>query len=162
MMKHILVFVCVSMLALPVFTNPAFAKCYTAKEVEAEQGVRILSELMVIGLNCQHLTPKGQENLYNQYKRFALKHEGLFSGYEDTLIRFYGSEGAGNPEARLHQMRTDVANKISKDAAVMRPDVFCKAYASRIAKAAKMSEPKIRQWAQTVFAGHPVSHASCR
>ena len=78
------------------------------------------------------------------------------------MIRFYGSEGTGNPEARLHQMRTDVANKISKDAAVMRPDVFCKAYASRIAKAAQMSEPKIRQWAQTVFAGHPVSHASCR
>ena len=55
-MKHVLVFLCVMMLCAP-----AFAKCYTSKEVEAEQGVRILSELMVIGLNCQHLTPKGQE-----------------------------------------------------------------------------------------------------
>lgn len=142
-------------------SSPAFGKCYSSREVEAEQGVRILSELMVIGLNCQHLTPKGQENLYNQYKKFSLKHESLFSGYEDTLLNFYRAEGDSNPEAKLHQMRTDVANKISKDAAVMRPDAFCAAYAPRISKAGKMPEPKIRQWASTVFPGHPVSRAVC-
>ena len=142
---------------------PAYAaKCYSPKEVEAEQGVRILSELMVISLNCQHLTPKGQENLYTQYKKFAHKHEGLFSGYENTLVNFYSKEGAENPDTKLHQVRTDVANKISKDAAVMRPDAFCKAYAPRIAKASVMPETKIRKWAQTVFPGHPVSRQSCR
>ncbi len=150
-------------MCLIVVSFPAFAaKCYNQKEVEAEQGVRILSELMVIGLNCQHLTPRGQENLYNQYKKFALKHEALFSGYENTLLRFYRSEGTPNPESHLHQVRTDVANKISKDAAVMRPDAFCKAYAPRIAKANQMPEPKIRRWAQTIFPGHPLSRNSCR
>ena len=156
-MKNILLFLCVA-----AISSSAFAKCYTPHEVEAEQGVRILSELMVIGLNCQHLTPRGQENLYTQYKKFALKHEGLFSGYEDTLLKFYGSEGQGNPEGYLHQVRTDVANKISKDAAVMRPDAFCATYAPRIAKAGQMSEGKIRRWAQTVFPGHPVSHKVCQ
>lgn len=156
-LKNIVLF-----LSVILFSYPSFAKCYTAKEVEAEQGVRILSELMVIGLNCQHLTPKGQENLYTQYKKFALKHESLFAGYEDTLLSFYGKEGQGNPERYLHQVRTEVANKISKDAAVMRPDAFCAAYAPRIARAGKMSQDKIRKWAQTVFPGHPVSHVSCQ
>ncbi len=156
MLRNILLCLCVI-----TVSSSAFAKCYTAREVEAEQGVRILSELMVIGLNCQHLTPKGQENLYTQYKKFALKHEALFSGYEDTLLQFYGSEGKSNPDSYLHQVRTDVANKISKDAAVMRPDAFCAAYAPRIAKAGQMGEDKIRRWAQTVFPGHPVSHEIC-
>lgn len=165
-MKNISLFLCVVAAALSVssvVSFPAFAKskCYTPNEVEAEQGVRILSELMVIGLNCQHLTPKGQENLYTQYKRFALKHESLFSGYENTLLKFYHSEGSPNPEGHLHQVRTDVANKISKDAAVMRPDAFCATYAPRIAKANQMGEDKIRRWAQTVFPGHPVSRAAC-
>lgn len=156
-MKNFILF-----LSVVIVSSPSFAKCYSPKEVEAEQGVRILSELMVIGLNCQHLTPRGQENLYTQYKKFSLKHEGLFSGYENTLLNFYRTEGVANPDAKLHEMRTDVANKISKDAAVMRPDAFCAAYAPRISKARQMSETKIRRWAATVFPGHPVSHTSCR
>lgn len=159
-MKNIAVILCVALISVAL-CGEAMAKCYTSREVEAEQGVRILSELMVISLNCQHLTPKGQENLYTQYKRFALRHEALFSGYEDTLLRFYAAEGQANPDQYLHQVRTDVANKISKDAATMRPDAFCAVYAPRIAKAGKMEEAKIRRWAQTVFPGHPVSHTSC-
>lgn len=161
-MKKISVFICVLTLSFSVSFSAFAAKCYTPSEVEAEQGVRILSELMVISLNCQHKTPKGQENLYSQYKKFALKHEALFSGYENTLLRFYDKEGQSNPDSYLHQVRTDVANKISKDAAIMRPDAFCAAYAPRIAKAAQMPEPKIRKWAQTVFPGHPVSRKSCK
>jgi len=151
---------CIFVLSFP---NSASAnQCYSTSEVEAEQGVRILSELMVIGLNCQHLTPKGQENLYNQYKKFALKHQRLFAGYENTLLKFYKSEGVSNPESHLHRVRTDVANRISKDAAVMRPDAFCKAYAPRISKARQMPEAKIRRWAQTVFPGFPLSRSSCQ
>lgn len=160
-MKKFLTILCVSALFSCVSASAFAAKCYSPKEVEAEQGVRILSELMVISLNCQHLTPKGQENLYTQYKRFALKHEALFSGYENTLLKFYDKEGEKDPDAHLHEVRTDVANKISKDAAVMRPDSFCKVYAPRIAKANAMPEPKIRKWAQTVFPGHPVSVKAC-
>lgn len=148
---------------LLVISAQSFAanKCYSANEVEAEQGVRIISELMVIGLNCQHLTPRGQENLYNQYQKFAKSHSHLFSGYENTLLSFYRKEGQSNPERHLHQVRTDVANKISKDVAVMRPDSFCAVYAPRITKASAMTEAKIRKWAQTVFPGHPVSRPTC-
>ena len=33
-------------------SQSVFASCYSSKEAEAEQGIRIHSELMVIGLNC--------------------------------------------------------------------------------------------------------------
>ena len=142
-------------------SSPAFSKCYSMKEAEEEQGIRIHSELMVISLNCQHLTPKGEKNLYTQYKEFTAKNSHLFSGYENTLLSFYRSEGINNPERHLHEVRTDFANKISKDSAVMRPDAFCAAYSPRILKAGQMNTAKIRKWASTIFPSHPVSHAIC-
>jgi hypothetical protein len=131
------------------------------KEAEAEQGIRIHSELMVIALNCQHLGSKKEENLYVQYKKFTKKHEDIFAGYERTLIKFYDHEGKKNPERELHELRTTFANKISKDAAVMRPDGFCKVYAPRIAKAGKMDDNELHVWASTIFPSHPVSRSLC-
>lgn len=155
-MKKIIVF-----LLVMAISTPSFAKCFTMQEAEAEQGIRIHSELMVIGLNCQHLWPKNQKNLYSQYQDFTKANAHLFSEYEKTLLRTYRSEGIDNPEKHLHQVRTDFANKISKDAATMRPDAFCAAYAPRIPKAGKMDTAKLRKWAATIFPNHPVSHPIC-
>ena len=148
-------------LSISVFSSSALANCYSMKEAEAEQGIRIHSELMVIGLNCQHLWPKTQKNLYLQYKEFTNAHGSVFSGYEKTLIAFFFLFGRDDPEMSLHQLRTDFANKISKDAAVMRPDAFCQTYAPRIPKASKMNDKGLRKWAATIFPGHPVSHPIC-
>lgn len=148
-------------LCFSLISTDAMAKCYSMKEAEAEQGIRIHSELMVIGLNCQHLWPKNKPNLYKQYQDFTVKHAHLFSEYEKTLLSFYASEGAKSPEMKLHQLRTDFANDISKDAAVMRPDAFCTMYAPRVPKASAMNNDKLRKWASTIFPGHPVSHPIC-
>jgi hypothetical protein len=157
MMKHIIVI----LLGVMLSSSSAFAKCYSPKQAEAEQGIRIHSELMVIALNCQHLWPKDQKNLYVQYKEFTKENESIFAGYEKTLIKFYKSEGLSSPEKHLHEVRTAFANKISKDAAVMRPDGFCKAYAPRVPKAAKMNKDALHKWASKVFPSHPVSHPVC-
>lgn len=148
-------------LLILVIPGQASAKCFTMKEAEAEQGLRIHSELMVIALNCQHLGKKNEKNLYVQYKEFTKKHEAVFAAYERALIKFYKSEGRDNPERELHELRTTFANKISKDAAIMRPDGFCKLYMPRIAKAGKMTDEKLRVWASTIFPAHPVSHPVC-
>lgn len=151
-----------TILMLCGFAAPAFAAvCYTANEAEAEQGIRIHSELMVIGLNCQHMTPKGQKNFYHQYKEFTAAHGKLFAAYETMLINYYSRAGAKNPEGSLNQLRTQFANKISGDAAKMRPDLFCSYYAPRIPKAAAMTDAQVRQWASTFFQSHPVSAPIC-
>ena len=134
--------------AMMIMTSPAWAKsCYSPVEAEAVQGLRIHSELMVIGLNCQHMTPRGWKNFYQQYKEITNNNADLFAGYEETLIHHFANEGDRNPEGRLHDLRTTLANKVSTDAAKMRPDIFCATYAPRIPKVAQMSRDQLRQWA---------------
>ncbi len=135
--------------------------CYSLNEAEAEQGIRIHSELMVIGLNCQHMTPSGQENLYSQYRNFSSRYSDLIVGYEETLINYFRKCGHPNPVASLNLMRTAFANKISNDAAKMRPDLFCKRYSPRISQVSVMNQQEIRKWASTIFPGHPVSQPIC-
>lgn len=151
---------------LLVASLPAQAQnmCYSMAEAEAEQGIRIHSELMVIGLNCQHMWPqKNGQNLFQQYRLFTSDHANLFSGYDSTLLRFFAKNGSTTEQAesQLNEIRTGVANRISNDAAKMRPDLFCKHFAPRIEKASVMSKAKIRKWAQTFFDSHPVSYPLC-
>lgn len=135
--------------------------CYTPAQAEAEQAIRIHSELMVIGLNCQNMRTRGQ-NLYAQYRDFTFRHANLFAQYEEELMRFYRQEGVRNPEAKLNTLRTALANKVSFDAAKMSPDQFCNRYATRIPQAAHMSSSDVRRWASTNYQTHPVSMPLCR
>ncbi len=151
----------VTFLAVLAISSPAFADCYTPLEAEAEQGVRIHSELMVIALNCQHLTPPGQENLYSQFRKFTAKNADLFATYEMLLVKHFKARGDADPDREMHSLRTQFANKISKDAAVMRPDAFCAAYMPRISKAATMDRAALHKWASTFFPGFGPSKPIC-
>ena len=142
--------------------SPAYAaQCFAAKEAEAEQGIRIHSELMVIGLNCQHKATANGKNLYMAYRDFTSTHSNLFAAYERVLLKHYKASGVSNPEAKLNTLRTVFANKISTDAAQMRPDMFCARYAPRIEKASGLGYDDVRKWAATIFPSHPVSKPLC-
>ena len=143
-----------------LFAGTAAAEgCYNAEQLEAEQGLRIHTELMNIALNCQHLAAVGTV-LTKQYEQFTAKNNGLIAGYETTMRNFYASEGS-NAEASLNTFRTMLANRISQDAVRLQPNVFCKAYGDRIVQANGMSQPKFRKWAQTVFPGYPITRRIC-
>lgn len=173
-MKNIIVALLLLLIAVPVSAQELHVsvplqrqddtpkrKCYTADEAEAEQGIRIHSELMVIGLNCQHMTPRGWKNFYQQYREITTRNSDLFAGYETTLINYFAQAGERNPEGRLHDMRTVMANKVSTDAARMRPDVFCATYAPRMPKAAQMSREQLRQWASSTSNNPAVTRPRC-
>ena len=74
---------------------------------------------------------------------------------------FFVGRGDSKPEASLNSLRTSFANKISNDAASMRPDVFCARYAERIEKASTMEKNDVRRWAATFYPSHPVSYPLC-
>lgn len=154
----------ITLAAFLIFVPQAFAgqDCYTSSQAEAEQGIRIHSELMVIGLNCQHMGSRKGMNLYGQYREMTARHSSLFAGYEKTLMDYFRARGDKNPEASLNLLRTTFANKISKDVASMRPDVFCSRYAPRMEKAYAMQREDLRKWASTVYPSHPVSHPVCK
>jgi hypothetical protein len=133
--------------------------CYSAADFEAEQGVRIHSELMVIGLTCLKM-PEGQE-LYGKYQDFTLKNSSLIAGYETDIINHYASEGVAEPEQKFHTLRTDLANEIARQAVSMSMLSFCQQFSPRIDAALSMDEPKLRRWAQHVWPGQPPSEPVC-
>jgi len=154
-------FLFVTLLCLSTFLpTSAFAKCYSAAEAEAEQGIRIHSELMVIGLNCQHMTPRGQQNFYSQYRAFTQRHADLFSGYENTLVNYYNKNG-GSAERKIHNLKTSFANNVSTGAASMRPDVFCSRNVQRLRDVARMSRNELQQWASSAATQRPSSQGVC-
>lgn len=163
MIKHVLLtsaFI-TSIFVLMVAT-PAFASsCYTQAEAEAEQGLRIHSELMVIGLNCMNMRFKDGTNLYRTYSKFTKENVDVFADYEKQLLAYYKKRGDQDPEATLNTLRTQLANKISLSAVKMKPDQFCNRYAGRLFKASSMDRPTLRKWASTIYPSHPVSNPIC-
>jgi len=83
-------FILLTLFAFMIAAPASASSCYRAQEVEAENGIRIHSELMVIGLNCQHMTPAGYKNFYAQYREFSARHGDLFATYEDVLTPMGG------------------------------------------------------------------------
>ena len=124
-------------------------QCYTPEEAEAEQAIKIHSELMVIALNCQHMTPKGWKNFYQQYQEITARNSSMIANYENILITYFALAGKPNPERAFHDLRTNFANKVSTDAAQMRPDIFCATFAPRLPKVDKMSAADFKAWAAT-------------
>ena len=137
------------------------ATCYTPEEAEAEQGLRIHSELMVIGLNCINMRFTDGTNLYRKYNEFTKANVDIFAGYEKELLAYYTKRGDSDPEASLNTLRTLLANNISNSAARMKPDQFCNRYAGRIFKASDMDRSSLRKWASTIYPSHPVSNPIC-
>lgn len=166
-----LLFFRILFLFLPVFfvalSSQANAEdspaCYAAKEAEAEQGIRIHSELMVIGLGCQHMVDANGKNLYLAYREFTKRHEKLFAAYERILMEYFEAQGDNKTqaEAELNRLRTEFANKIANDQARMRPDLFCNRYAPRIQKSVDFDHQQMREWAATIFPSHPASRPLC-
>lgn len=139
-MTRVLLFV----LLMVGLATPAVAQCFSQREVEAERGLRIHTELMQIGLNCMAILQKPQ--LYADYRAFTARNEDLIGGWEDILIAYFDRNG-GNGERQFHNYRTRMANQISSSAARMRPDVFCHNYVGRLNRAMGMSRGDLTQWA---------------
>lgn len=156
MMKNkIIILLSAFMIALPSWANAA--SCYNAAQLEAEQGLRIHSELMVIALNCTQIQP----GLNKQYENFTKANFGLIQGYEDTIKSVFRADGIADPEAEINGFRTQLANRIAGEAIRLQPNVFCRAYGDRIAQAINMPREKFRKWAKTVFPGYPLTRPVC-
>ena len=158
-MKNLYKIVCVTAFMLLSVNAQAASQCYSPLEFEAEQGLRIHSELMVIGLTCQKI--RGGEGLYNDYRRFTTKNQYLIKEYENTMLDHYRSMGA-DADASLHDLRTDMANDISQKAIRMNMAAFCRHYGSRIDRALNMNHDTLRRWAQQQWPTQPTSKPLCR
>tara|TARA_B100000686_G_C16739805_1_gene945878 strand:+ start:761 stop:1255 length:495 start_codon:yes stop_codon:yes gene_type:complete len=152
-------FLCVLILSIGVAQAEGVQNCYLPDEFEAEQGLKIHSELMVIGLTCQKV--RGMSNVYNKYRQFTTKNRYLITQYENTLLRHYRSNGQ-DPDKSLHFLRTSMANDISQKAIRMNMGAFCRHYGGRIDQALGMEHETLRQWAKQKWPSQPTSKPLCR
>jgi len=134
-----------SVLFLLSVSLPVSAACYSRAEVSAEQGLRIHSELMQIGLNCMEILR--QPNLYNNYRQFTKQNSHVINGWENTMTSYFARSNGGNGQRDFHDFRTRIANEVSSSAARMRPDVFCHNHVKRLNSAMVMSQQDVVQWA---------------
>ncbi|MGM0422377.1 MAG: hypothetical protein ACQEQL_04665 [Pseudomonadota bacterium] len=158
---HVRAFLSVIGLTLFFGTGPAAAAggCYSDFELEAEQGLRIHSELMVIGLTCQKAP--GGSGLYGKYRTFTRKNQYLLEEYETSLMNHYRNSGQ-NPSRALHNLRTGLANEISEKAIMMNVSTFCRHYGGRVEKALNMNHDTIRRWARKEWPSQPPTKPLCQ
>ncbi len=152
----------ISLMLILLAMQPAMAieACYSSREVEAEQGLRIHTELMVIALTCVKVPGAGVQ-LYAQYQAFTEKHSSLIKEYERTILSYYKARGKGADE-KLHNLKTKLANGISTRAINMSITQFCQRFGPRIPQAMTMDEAKLRRWAQHVWPESPTTVPACR
>lgn len=154
--RYIASFMVALLFAIP--SAEASRSCYNQQEYEAEQAIRIHSELMVIGLTCQRMP--GNTGIYGKYRKFTLKHESLLAAYENRLLAFYRRQGKP-PSKSLHHLRTSLANEISQRAIRMSTVRFCKNYSSRIDKALQMDQETVRLWARKSWPNQSTTEPLC-
>ena len=123
---------CVLGAALVVFAVPAWAgsACYSPEQMQAEQVLRLHSELMVITVTCRQGS-EGQD-LPAAYGAFTQKNIHLLHDAEQTLIAYYRDTTKGDAVGHLDHLRTLLGNEFGQKVADMSAPAFCAAYRDKV------------------------------
>lgn len=131
---------------LALVSGPALAAkapCYTQAEFEAEQAIRLHTELMVVGLTCGEASQAGGPSLFAQYKEFTLHHRDQIVQWEKALIGHFKRFKGGNATREFDSFRTRLANETSQRAIALSNPVFCQAYVPAVMQALAMSQQEL-------------------
>ncbi|MDX2028757.1 MAG: hypothetical protein SFW62_09000 [Alphaproteobacteria bacterium] len=126
MKKFFGLLLCALLVSPPLLAAPA---CYSIAELEAEQTLRLHSELMVITVTCRSGS-KGQ-NLVPAYTGFTRAHIQALQEAEQTMINYYVRDGKGGI-AQLDKLRTKLGNEFGQKSADMSAPAFCAKYRDRV------------------------------
>ncbi|HAU29640.1 MAG TPA: hypothetical protein DCW68_05970 [Rhodospirillaceae bacterium] len=132
-------------LALSVSSLRAGERCPSMAHLEAEQALRLHSELMVIGLTCQKYY-RQPSDIYTEYQKFTAENANLLRQAENNLVLRVGVE-------RFHALRTNIANDVSRRAAFMSPKAYCQANALFVGDLLALSSDGVRQYVARLAAG---------
>jgi len=112
-------------LILNAIAGPAMAAqiCYSPAELQAEQLLRLHSELMVITVTCRQSS--SGDNLVPAYTGFTKRNISSLHEAEQTLIRYFKVHFGGSGIDRLDQLRTRLGNEFGLQIAHVSAPVFC-------------------------------------
>lgn len=118
----------------------AFAKqCYSQLEMQAEQLLRLHSELMVVTLTCK--TNSDGRSLVPMYTGFTNSNIDALREAEQTMIRYYGKGGV----AQLDRLRTRLGNEFSLRAAKDSTRVFCAQRRDKVTTLSDVSSSQLNE-----------------
>lgn len=116
--------------------------CYSRSEHAAEQLIRMHTEMMVVGLTCQQVMP--DKKPFNLYQDFTIKNRSLVSNSESALIDHFRKVSSGNPTRQFDMYRTELANEISRRAAVIGTPLYCSNFVDRSKAATELTADDLR------------------
>lgn len=135
--------------------------CYDDSSYAAEQMVRFQTQLMVIGMVCQRYSADDNKDTYQKYQIFSKRNEDLIRKYEQDLVELYSKEQKKQPERALHNLRTNIANDLSRYAMRMTPERFCDFFESRIGQALSMNQVELNEIINRTTEGQISSRPLC-
>ncbi|GAA4254903.1 hypothetical protein GBZ26_18150 [Azospirillum formosense] len=116
--------------------------CYSRAEHAAEQTIRMHTEMMVVGLTCQQVNP--DKKPFNLYQDFTVKNRSLISNSEASMIDHFRKKGGGNATRQFDMFRTELANEVSRRAAVIGTGLYCANFVDRSKAAMDLTADDIR------------------
>jgi len=129
-MKKCIVFIA---LAITLLSSSVFAatkaktiaskRCYSPAEVQAEQLLRLHSELMVITVTCK-VSSVGQD-LVAAYTGFTKNNIDVLHDAEQTMVNYYKKAYGGKGIPLLDRLRTKLANEYGQQIANVSAPAFC-------------------------------------
>lgn len=154
-------FLIVMLLASPA---QAGTPCYSAQEAEAEQLLRLHSELMLIALTCRQ-SSSGRD-LIKAYTQFTSRNVVKLHEAEAVMSRYYEKTAKGQGIPRLDKLRTRLANECGQEMAMESAPSYCAVRRDRAESLYDSSYPDIQLAATRLYArqrpGAPLCKPSLR
>ena len=146
-------------LAGPVSAKAAAHACYTTAELEAEEYLRLHSELMVATVTCK--TDDQGNNLVPAYTGFTKINIAALHAAEMTMQQYYKVNYGGNGQARLDDLRTKLGNEYGQEMADTSAQKFCDKYRNKPIVMASSSEPQVKAEVTRMMVAEKTMVAPC-
>ncbi len=116
--------------------------CYRAAEYEAEQTIRLHTEMMVIGIKCNRVRPDMQP--FALYAAFTQRNSGWISRVERDLIGYYRRTRGNGAVGAFDRLRTSLANEYARKANMIPTEDYCIARLPVLARLAQLDQARFR------------------
>lgn len=134
--------------------------CYTPEEVEAEQLLRLHSELMLVAITCR-MSHSGRD-LVKAYTQFTSRHVDKLREAEGTMSLYYEKAHQGQGASRLDGLRTRLANECGQGMAKESAPAYCAKWRDAAEILYDSSLPDLRVAAARLYAQTRMGAQLCK
>lgn len=133
-------------------------QCYSPEQMEAEQWLRLHSELMVITVTCRQ--GSAGENLVPSYTAFTKLNIKTLKHAEAVMMEYYRAQGQDG-QAQLDRLRTKLGNEYGQKIADLSAPVFCQLYRDKVLRLCTAESEQVEQEVASLQENTPAYQGMC-